>query len=97
MIEIHYRYDGLDGKHEYSVVLPFSKNANFPDYWNFWVWFYIGNLMNGDNSNPKILPFANDWDKKNKIIKVYKGSGHAKVYAEWIINFIKKHYSKRKK
>lgn len=97
MIKIYYRWCDLDKKHEYGIELPLYKSGSFPPYWNYWVWYYLGNLTQGVHSNPTLLPFANTWDEKCKLIKTYVDTRNAQKCATRIFNLIQKHYSKNNK
>jgi hypothetical protein len=94
-VEIHYRYCELDKKHEYGVVAPFNSSTVYLNYWTYWLWYYIGHFTKGKHRRPTIIPFANSWDEKSKLIKEYTDIRSAEVCAKRITNFIQKHYSKQ--
>lgn len=96
-IEVYYRYCKLDKIHEYNVVCkerPLQANYS-PNGWIFWVWYYMGiAFKDRPERGFRLMPFANTWDEKCKIIKSYKdiNGGYERV-----IVAIKKHFDKVKR
>lgn len=93
-VEIHYRKNILDKRVEYSVVVPHNQIAVF-NTWSYWLWFYLGSMFK-NKKGIILLPFANNWDEKSKIIKRYVAGSSAKECAKRICVFIDKHNSTHK-
>lgn len=99
-IEIYYRYCDLDKVHEYSVVC--KQRENYGNYWIYWVWFKMGkslfqSMRKNEKQVFKLLPFANTWDEKCKLIKSYKtvNNGTDRVVPAIITHFKKTLKKKR--
>lgn len=85
MIHLYYRYCELDKTHDYSVISTEEIN-----YWYCWVWFYLGNFMEGKQyyCRKRLYPYK---VYGHKLLKKYKTSRNAEEMAELIFNAIKKH------
>jgi len=91
-IEIYHRWCEVDKQHEYGIVCRQNLNVEYANYWIQWIWYKLGDqLTKKEKKSFKILPFANTWDEKCKLIKSYKTCNSG---TDRVVPAIRNHFKK---
>lgn len=92
-VEIYYRWCEVDKRHEYSVVCNERHDRGYcVNGWIYWIWYKMGVAFK-KRKDFRLLPFANTWDKKSKLIKEYKTVNGS---TDRVVTAIKNHLKKIK-
>lgn len=98
-IEIYYRWCKLDKVHEYGVVCREQPQRHgSTNSWIYWIWFKMGasllqSLRKNEKQKFRLLPYANTWDEKSKLIKEYKTVNNG---TDRVVPAILRHFQKVK-